>query len=165
MRNPKLHILVATMQCLKHHDVIGRQSIFVGQGYYITIDQNKLFVVFRFSRSFLTTIEGCKGIEHAHTNQYADAQLVITIEILYIPIQHEANNNITRQPRDILGCSWLKSEPLIAHCHHCTVAGYNAMTELGRISSFIRRVTDDSVAAKLEEEEEDYTTFAKTVNF
>ena len=36
-----------------------------------------------------------------------------------------------------------------------TVAGYNAMTELGRISSIIRRVTDDSVAAKLEEEEED----------
>ena len=26
--------------------------------------------------------------------------------------------------------------------------GYNAKTELGRISSIIRRVTDDSVAAK-----------------
>ena len=41
------------------------------------------------------------------------------------------------------------SEPLL------TVAGYNAMTELGRISSIIRRVTDDSVAAKLEEEGEE----------
>ena len=41
------------------------------------------------------------------------------------------------------------AEPLL------TVAGYNAMTELGRISSIIRRVTDDSVAAKLEEEGEE----------
>ena len=30
-----------------------------------------------------------------------------------------------------------------------TVAGYKAMIELGRISSIIRRVTNDSVAAKL----------------
>ena len=35
-----------------------------------------------------------------------------------------------------------------------TVVGYNAMTELGRISSIIRRVADDSVAAKSEEKEE-----------
>ena len=39
------------------------------------------------------------------------------------------------------------AEPLLS------VAGYNAMTELGKIFFIIRRVTDDSVAAKLEEEE------------
>ena len=38
------------------------------------------------------------------------------------------------------------AEPLL------TVAGYIAMTQLRRISSIIRRVTDDSVAAKLKEE-------------
>ena len=41
-----------------------------------------------------------------------------------------------------------QAEPLL------TVVGYNTMTELGRISLIISRVTDDSVAAKLEEEEE-----------
>ena len=39
------------------------------------------------------------------------------------------------------------AEPLL------TVAGYIAMTELKRISLIIRRVTDDSVAARLEQEE------------
>ena len=41
------------------------------------------------------------------------------------------------------------AEPLL------TVVGYMAITELGRISSFIRRVTDDFVAAESEEEEEE----------
>ena len=40
------------------------------------------------------------------------------------------------------------AEPLL------TVVGYNSLTELGKISSIIRRVTDDFVAAKSEEEEE-----------
>ena len=40
------------------------------------------------------------------------------------------------------------AEPLL------TVVGYNAMTELGWISVRISRETDDSVAVKLEEEED-----------
>ena len=40
------------------------------------------------------------------------------------------------------------AEPLL------TEVGYIAMTELGTISSIIRRVTDDSVAANKEEEED-----------
>ena len=42
------------------------------------------------------------------------------------------------------------AEPLL------TVVGYISMTELGWISAIVSRETDDSVAVKLEEEEDHY---------
>ena len=57
--------------------------------------------------------------------------------------QGEANAIAERTPE------MKRAEPLL------TVVGYNARTELRWISAIISRETDDSVAAKIEEEEED----------